>query len=152
MEQNLHKFLVMQGIQGSGKTTYAKDWVARDSKNRIRLNRDDLRHMMGAYWVPSRERYVTEVFLFALKQAMNRGYDIVIDNMNLNPKTVDTLRMIVDNHNESSDVKYEYEERPLLTPLNECIKRDRMRENPIGEDVIRDTYNKYKAFYDSHNT
>lgn len=28
--------------------------------------------------------------------------------------------------------------------LEECIHRDSLRENPIGEEVIRNTYNKYK--------
>lgn len=28
--------------------------------------------------------------------------------------------------------------------LEECVKRDSKRENPIGEKVITETYNKYK--------
>ena len=30
------------------------------------------------------------------------------------------------------------------TPLQECIDRDLKRPNPIGEEVIRKTYEKYK--------
>ena len=31
-----------------------------------------------------------------------------------------------------------------FTPLEECIERDSKRPNPIGEEVIRKTYEKYK--------
>ena len=33
------------------------------------------------------------------------------------------------------------------TPLSVCIKRDKNRENSVGEEVIRNFYNKYKDIY-----
>ena len=35
-------------------------------------------------------------------------------------------------------------EEGVLTPLQDCIERDSKRPNPIGEEVIRKTYEKYK--------
>ena len=42
----MSKLILCQGIQGSGKSTYAKKWVAEDPEHRVRLNYDDLRNML----------------------------------------------------------------------------------------------------------
>ena len=36
--------------------------------------------------------------------------------------------------------------------LNICLERDSKRENPIGENVIRDIFNKYKELYNLKET
>ena len=53
-----HEVIILQGIQGSGKTTWAKNWVKEDPEHRVRFNQDDIRNMFGVYWVPSREPLV----------------------------------------------------------------------------------------------
>lgn len=40
--------------------------------------------------------------------------------------------------------KYDLEFKDFLIPLQDCIERDSKRPNPIGEEVIRKTYEKYK--------
>lgn len=52
------KIILCRGIQGSGKTTFAKQWVLEDPEHRVRFNNDDIRNMLGKYWVPSREDLV----------------------------------------------------------------------------------------------
>ena len=39
---------------------------------------------------------------------------------------------------------YTIEFKDFFIPLQECIDRDSKRPNPIGEEVIRKTYEKYK--------
>lgn len=34
----INKLILVQGISGSGKTTYAKQWVEEDPIHRVRLN------------------------------------------------------------------------------------------------------------------
>lgn len=51
----MSKLILCRGIQGSGKTTWAKQWVLEDPEHRVRFNNDDIRNMLGKYWVPSRE-------------------------------------------------------------------------------------------------
>ena len=41
----MNKIILTQGIQGSGKTTWAKAWVAEDPEHRIRINNDDITSM-----------------------------------------------------------------------------------------------------------
>lgn len=145
------KIILCRGIQGSGKTTWAKQWVLEDPEHRVRFNNDDIRNMLGKYWVPSREDLVDELKRFFLWISMSCGYDIVIDNMNLNPKELEYYNKVLDNWNNLegvlSDVvkpKYDIEIKNFFTPLEDCIERDSKRPNPIGEEVIRKTYEKYK--------
>lgn len=94
---------------------------------------------------------------------MLEGYDIIIDNMNLNNREVEFYKFIVKVHNDSveqyrkynskegySGFKYKIEFKDFFIPLEECIKRDSLRENPIGEEIIRNTYNKYKHILENN--
>lgn len=142
------KIILCRGIQGSGKTTWAKQWVLEDPEHRVRFNNDDIRNMLGKYWVPSRELLVHALKRQFIETSMKMGYDIVIDNMNLNPKEIQLYQEIVDTYNKIPShrysSKYEIEFKDFFIPLQDCIERDSKRPNPIGEEVIRKTYEKYK--------
>lgn len=113
--------------------------------------------MLGSYWVPSRETLVSNTKRDIALSALYAGYEIVIDNMNLNPKEVKFWEDIVNKHNNFVDdkirtksdqvfYKYEIEYKDFFIPLEECIRRDAMRPNPIGEKTIRETWKRYKHF------
>lgn len=102
--------------------------------------------MLGDYWVPSREKVVTAMYDTLLTNAMNKGYNIVVDNMNLNPKTCEDLEKRVKDFNEHHDWKYEVCYQNFFIPVEECIRRDAMRPNPIGEKVIKATWKRYRDF------
>ena len=141
------KIILTRGIQGSGKSTFAKAWVAEDPENRVRINNDDIRNMLGVYWVTSRENLVSSIKKNMAEEAINRGYDIVVDNMNLNPKEILFWKDMVKTANMDPDgYQYEIEFKDFFIPLEECIRRDAMRPNPIGEKVIRETWKRYKHF------
>lgn len=152
------KIILCRGIQGSGKTTWAKQWVLEDPEHRVRFNNDDIRNMLGKYWVPGRENIVSAMKTQFIITSMKKGYDIVIDNMNLNPKEIEYYELYIKSHNQvvdelksenklnpQDDFKYELEFKDFFTPLQDCIERDSKRPNPIGEEVIRKTYEKYKG-------
>lgn len=40
--------IICRGIQGSGKSTWAKQWCHEDPEHRVRFNNDDIRNMLGA--------------------------------------------------------------------------------------------------------
>ena len=140
------KVLILRGLQGSGKSTFAKQWVNEDPEHRVRFNRDDVRNMLGKYWVPSRESLINAIQNDFLSSALYQGYDIVIDNMNLNEKCIKEIKTFVQGWNNVSDSHvYDIEIKDFFhVPLQTCIDRDAKRENPIGEKVIRNTFNKYK--------
>lgn len=145
-----HKIIVCRGIPASGKTTWSTQWVKEDSSKRVRFNRDSIRNMLGDYWVPSREPLVDDIYFSFLQGAMSRGYEIVLDNMNLNEKSNKELEKEVQEFNEwvklsSEDNQYSIEYKDFFdVSLEECIDRDSKRESPIGENVIRGIYERYK--------
>lgn len=132
------KIILCRGIQGSGKTTFAKQWVLEDPEHRVRFNNDDIRNMLGKYWVPSREPIVKIMKSSFMSGAIIFRMDVVIDNMNLNSREIEYWKDVAKTFN------YDLEIKNFLTPLQECIDRDSKRPNPIGEKVIRNTYEKYK--------
>lgn len=159
----MRKIILCRGIQGSGKTFWSKQWVLEDPEHRVRFNNDDIRNMLGKYWVPSREQLVLDLKKQFIRSSMLAGYDIVIDNMNLNPKEVEFYKTHIEEHNRimkkldeetklsfKDDTKYELEFKDFFTPLQDCIERDSKRPNPIGEEVIRKTYEKYKDILEVH--
>ena len=80
------KIILTRGIQGSGKSTWAKKWVEEDPTHRVRWNNDDFNKMLGYKWLPEKAGFIADTRLDFLMSAMQRGFDIVVDNMNLDSK------------------------------------------------------------------
>jgi predicted kinase len=140
------KLIICRGIQGSGKSTWAKQWCHEDPEHRVRFNNDDVRNMLGDYWVPSREKLVTEAKANMITFALIKGYDVVVDNMNLNPKEDAWIRTLCENIEKDTGIHVNIEYKDFWTPVEECIRRDAARPNPIGEKVIKETWRRYRNF------
>lgn len=136
------KLIICRGIPASGKSTFAKQWVNEDPKNRVRINMDDIRNMLGKYWVPEREPLVAKILANSFLDAISLGYDIVLDNTNLNYKAFGHYIEIAKEHKYTVTYKDFFN-----TPLSVCIERDSKREHPIGEKVIRSFYDRNKNKY-----
>ena len=129
--------IVCQGLPASGKSTYANEWVLKDPVHRVCSN------MLGKYWVPEREPLVLAIQEQAIIEALEHDYDIIIDNTNLKKELVDnyySLTLAFGHHEFRTKNFFD-------TPLSVCIERDKIRENPVGEQVIRNFYNRYKDIY-----
>lgn len=129
--------IICRGIPGSGKSTWAKDWVREDPTNRIRLNRDELRGTLYATTdtklTIEQERFVSVVEKNTAKDALRRGLDVVVDAMNLNPRWVkDWMRL-----------GYEVRFKDFPVDLETAIARNAARANPIPESVLRNLHDRY---------
>ena len=103
--------------------------------------------MLGNNYVPEREEFVTYLYWSFLAQATAGGYDVVIDQMNLDDKHIEEVKDFIEETNEWADnnLEYEVEVKDFFNiPLQTCIDRDAQSDHPVGESVIRNTYNKYK--------
>lgn len=139
----MSKLIICRGLPASGKSTWAKQWVLEDPEHRVRINQDDIRLMLGKYWVPSREKLVQEIQFDAIIEALNREFDVVIDNTNLNNKVLDQFNRLIKTFED-----YEIEYKDFFdTPLSVCIERDKNRDLQVTEKVIRSFYNNYKDKY-----
>ena len=62
------KIILTRGIQGSGKSTWAKKWVEEEPTHRVRWNNDDFRKMLGPYWIPEREELIPRIMKEAIDE------------------------------------------------------------------------------------
>ena len=139
----MSKLIITRGLPASGKSTWAKQWVLEDPEHRVRINQDDIRLMLGKYWVPSREKLVQEIQFDAIIEALSKEFDVVIDNTNLNNKVLDQFNRLIKTFED-----YEIEYKDFFdTPLSVCIERDKNRDLQVTEKVIRSFYNNYKDKY-----
>lgn len=139
----MSKLIICRGLPASGKSTWAKQWVLEDPEHRVRINQDDIRLMLGKYWVPSREKLVQEIQFDAVVEALSKEFDVVIDNTNLNKKVLDGFDRLIKTFED-----YEIEYKDFFdTPLSVCIERDKNRDLQVTEKVIRNFYNNYKDKY-----
>lgn len=141
----MSKLIVLQGVQASGKTTYAREYCKSHSKT-IRLNRDDIRAMFNCDWSRELENVVKQTEYATMRNALENGYDVILDDVsNLNDTTLQIIRGTVKDLNDKFKLNIEIEYIPFYVTLDECIQRDSLRDHSIGEKAIRDTYRKYNC-------
>lgn len=130
------QLVVLRGLQGSGKSTYARNWVAEDPDWRVRINRDDLRFLnYGVYWGLSQHQEETiSTQEHALSTAsLKAGLSVIIDATNFKAQGLKDWMSAADKHGA------EFVVVDIETPIEECIRRDAARpERQVGEAVIRD--------------
>lgn len=147
-EYNMNRFIICRGLPASGKSTWAKEWVRIDPEHRVRINLDDIRSMLGKYWVPVREHLVGTIQQEATLAAMNFGVDIVLDNTNLNKEVIDVYVKVA----EKFKYTVEYEDF-FNVSLGECLRRNVVRNASLPKDmqiantVIVGMYERYKDVY-----
>lgn len=130
------KILVLKGCPSTGKSTFAKQFV-KDNDRYVRINKDDIRRMFGEYWLPKRE-YLVECVEYAIaEEIVMNGWNVVIDDTNLNPKYTEQWKQL------ATDNNCEIEFKEFYVPMEQAIEWDKNRENPVGETVIRKFYEKY---------
>ena len=134
------KLLILKGLPGSGKSAWARKFC-EENTNWVRVNRDDLRDMRGKYWVPKQEKLITKWENKCIISAFEMGYSVILDATNLNDdrnrNRIEELRLL--------GFEFSTEVRLFDTSLKECIRRDLIRSNSVGEDVIRNMHDKYLA-------
>lgn len=131
--------VIIQGPPCAGKSTWARAQVEQKPSKRVIVSRDDLRHILGDYWVPERESLVAALEEYAITEALRRDLTVYVDGTNLDPARVQTLAAIA----ERLDLPCEKQQ--LYIPFPEAVRRDGNsdRAHHIGEDAIRQFYKKY---------
>jgi predicted kinase len=143
--------VLMMGIPGSGKTTRAKELVAANVNNAnslIRVNKDDIRAMMGLSYSPESEKIVRAAHSQAIVAALRNGYSVIVDDTgNLKPRTqqeIQSLIRTVENSNpEHGPIQMLVNTDCMSVPVEQCIKQDLQRPNSVGEAVIRHWADRY---------
>jgi len=131
-DENPMKLIILRGLPASGKSTMAKELVAKYG-NCVRINKDDLRAMLfgGAKWNPKREDTVVRLQTSLVCQALQNQQSVIVDDTNFNPKHVERWRSI------ANDGNHKFELIDVDVSVDECIRRDLNRTASVGPDVIR---------------
>lgn len=130
---SIPEMIIVSGLPGGGKSTYAKMWLSEDPDHRTRINYDDLRIMLfGNGWKFNRadEEKMKGVARQMATEAINAGKSVIIDNTNLNEKVRDAWA------NLAKSLGATVSQVEMDTPIEECIRRDALREVRVGRGVI----------------
>lgn len=147
------KIILTKGLPASGKSSWAKEFVAKANGKAKRINKDDLRAMLdNSVYSKSNEKMILDSRDTLVDLFLAQGVEtIIIDDTNFESKHFDRMVEIADQQRYKQESKYlttdisiEYKEFLDVT-LDECIHRDSKRGNPVGEKVIRDMHNRYIA-------
>lgn len=147
MERERRKFIIYQGIPASGKSTLAREFIT-GKKDWFLVNKDSIRNMRGDYWIPEQEKFIADLAIEIVGLAMDQGLNIISDDTNLNPKTIEEWKELVKFQNLTESYYYDIEYIVVKINPDEAVERDRKRERPVGEKVIRGFYERYKEMYD----
>ena len=130
------KVIILQGLPGSGKSTWAKEQCSLDNRTK-RITKDDLRAMLGGDYSKGLENLVKATRDFIIKQAMMLGYEtIIIDDTNFHPSHISDITAIVE---AKVPANYSVEILEFECPVEICIQRDAQRNGKahVGAKVIR---------------
>lgn len=135
----MQKVIILQGTPASGKSTWAKAYCTKN-KDWIRVSRDDLRHMRGKYWIPKQEGLITKMERSLIKDALDSGFNVIVDSMNLNTKHLESLKTYI---KQCSNIEPSIELKRFEVPFEVALERDTQRANGVGYNVLKDLYDKY---------
>lgn len=134
----MNKIIMTQGLPGSGKSTWARQYQA-EHPGTVRVSKDDLRAMLhDSKHSRGRENFVLKVRDDIVCQALFDGHDVIVDDTNFNPIHRERMDLIAKLWEATVEIK-DFTDVPLET----CIKRDLRRHRSVGERVIRQMHRQY---------
>ena len=141
----MRKVIVMKGLPGSGKSTFAKKIIDENPESYKRINRDDLRAMFdNGATTNSNEKFVKKVRDVLIVKALEEGKSLVIDDTNLSETNLRRITQLVSEYNKKFDENVVVEVQEMDTSMEICIARDALRKKPVGEKVIRNMRKTFK--------
>lgn len=134
--------LVLQAPPACGKSTRAREYTRGEGSLKwVIVSKDDIRKMLGNYWVVSREDLVKKIEWESARCAVQGGYNVIIDSTNL--REIDIKRWEEFRREFNCEIQF----KKWALPYSEAVARDQARNGKPGElSVGLDVMN---YFYDT---
>lgn len=134
------RIVMTRGLPGSGKSTWAKEFLAQQNERWYRWNNDDFCEMLtGVRFGRVNGKFLGQRRKGFILGAVRAGTNIILDNTNLNPYTTTEVEIVL----EELRVECEIENKFFPISLVDAIERDSRRDRPVGPDVILGMHSKW---------
>jgi predicted kinase len=140
------KLILMRGLPGCGKSTLAEK-IMKESGGTVRLNKDLLREMLHFNKFTGKNEGITqEVQKSIAVTLLHAGLNVIIDDTNLNPRTLESWKELA----KKCDATFEIKD---LTDVDveTCIGRDWGRGEKVGYHVIKKMALQYLDYMKDEN-
>lgn len=145
----MSKLTIIRGISGSGKSTWARQ------QNGVVISRDDYRHNLLFPDIPSEEYYKADKETFSRRENMitvmtegaianllKSGFDVIVDNTNVEWKYVKAFAKI--GYRYGADVEVKVFDVPLTVACDRDFHRAQAGGRGVGHEVITKQYDRFK--------
>lgn len=150
---NKTKVLILVGIAGSGKSTWAKEQVKSGQGKWKRVNKDSLREMLDCKeYTKENEKIIEGIRDDIIWKCLVHDINIIVDDTNLSERHHSRIAQLVKDYNShinflSSNAynKAEIEIKYFPITLDEALYRNntRPKEEKIPEKTLCEMYRKY---------
>jgi len=131
--------ILLRGLPGSGKSTWAKEMLMKYPGKYKRINKDLLRVMLdNDVHNTVNENFITNVRDVLIEQCLAKGLDVIIDDTNLSEKTYEAICEIA---KRMGDVRVF--EKYFEVTLKEAQENNSKREKIVPAHIIENMFNKY---------
>ena len=142
MENKKLQVIICRGLPASGKSSWADDYI-KENPNFVVIEKDQIRknsklfhngvykHKRGDESIVIKERDRL------IKESLANGKSVISSDANLVKKHISQISSIARQYEATIGIK-----SFLGVPLKELIRRDKARENSVGEQVIRSMFHR----------
>ena len=137
------RLILLVGVPGSGKSTYARNKVNNGDGNIVWLSSDAIREKLyGDAACQDNPGKVFEIMQKEAVEALDKGFDVIYDATNITRKARAGILNAVPKYVRKCCVV-------IWAPIDICIERDKARERTVGKEVIDKMLKRFEApFYD----
>ncbi|WP_373544745.1 AAA family ATPase [Chamaesiphon sp.] len=129
------KLILTKGLPASGKTTWAREYIQKHPET-ANICKDDLRLQLSG--TNKREKRIIKVRDLLTEHYFEQSYSVIWSDTNLNPVHL----------RRATELATQYQAELVLkdftdVSLAECIRRDLIRANSVGQVAIEQMYYDY---------
>lgn len=133
------RIIMTRGIPASGKDFWAKQEMDKHPGVYVRSNKDLLRECLHfGQWTRHNEKITVSVRDAIVVAALQDGKSVIVSDTGFAESHATRLRELAKQHGAEFEIK-DFTD----VPLENCIERDRKRDKPVGEKVIRGMFDQY---------